>query len=190
MVAADRPRRPRRRRPILEQGEACRARARHTRQRGAFEGRQGGQNVRNFRGQRAGASLQIVSPFAQDFAGWSLDPRRRRAPATERSSMARLGRGEAERTPRASRPRRQDWRAPRTAAAIAGSDRELRQAPSSRAPVRTRHTGTSAPAARAAAQRRGSSGVRAFSCASARNAAAASDEPPPSPAATGRFLCK
>ena len=50
----------------------------------------------------------------------------------------------------------------------------------------SRHTGTSAPAARAASISRGSSPPMRFARASRRNAAAASAEPPPSPAATGR----
>ena len=50
----------------------------------------------------------------------------------------------------------------------------------------SRHTGTSAPVARAARMRRGSSSAMRFARASSRNAAAASAEPPPSPAATGK----
>src|SRR5262245_41158604 len=50
----------------------------------------------------------------------------------------------------------------------------------------SRHTGTSAPVARAACARRASSGARRFARASSRKAAAASAEPPPSPAATGK----
>ena len=50
----------------------------------------------------------------------------------------------------------------------------------------SRHTGTSAPVARAACVRRGSSGAMRFARANSRKAAAASAEPPPSPAETGR----
>ncbi len=49
----------------------------------------------------------------------------------------------------------------------------------------SRQTGTSAPVARAACMRRGSSSGRRFVRASSRSAAAASLDPPPSPAATG-----
>ena len=45
----------------------------------------------------------------------------------------------------------------------------------------SRHTGTSAPVARAACMRRGSSSAMRFARASSRNAAAASAEPPPKP---------
>ena len=50
----------------------------------------------------------------------------------------------------------------------------------------SRQTGTSAPTAAAAANSRSSFGARPLAAASARNAAAASLDPPPRPAATGR----
>ena len=52
----------------------------------------------------------------------------------------------------------------------------------------SRHTGTSAPTARAAAGRRGSSKGMSLARAMSRRAAAASAEPPPRPAATGTFF--
>ena len=54
----------------------------------------------------------------------------------------------------------------------------------------SRHTGTSAPVTRAASRTRASSRERSFSRASSRNAAAASDEPPPRPAATGNSFSR